>query len=174
MVEKYHVKFDIPKSISDRNLQKIINFYLLNCPVEGISFRGKKFGDYGFSGSIPFSKLKKSMLAVASESLSKNYFPCKMDQLSQKYSLVSKASPPDEYCVFLVNEKRGVLASLYSAIRNAFAHGSYNVKSYNGIRIYFFSNFHNCEKARIVLREDTLLEWIRLIENGYKTPISIN
>ena len=54
---------------------------------------------------------------------------------------------------------------MFSAIRNAFAHGSFNVKSYNRTRIFFFSNYKEYEKARIVLHEATLLSWIRIIKN---------
>lgn len=169
MPKKYYKKFDTPKNISDKKLQQIINFYLLNCPVPGKSVRGKKFSDYGFSKSPPFSKLKAAMLASASASLSKNYYPCRKEELEGKFDLVENVAPPDEYCVFLKRDESRVMDSLFSAIRNAFAHGSYNVKLYGDVRIYFLNNYYKYEKARIVLREKTLLAWIKLVESGYKS-----
>lgn len=74
-----------------------------------------------------------------------------------------KRAFPDTY-VFLKNDEKKVISSLFSAIRNALAHGSFNVKRYEKTRIYYFSNYKGYEKARIVLYEDTLLSWIDIIE----------
>ena len=169
MAKKYYQEFDGPIKLEDKNFQKIIDFYLFNCPVEGKSVRGKKFKDYGFSKSAPFKALKKAMLSVASASLSKNYLPSRKNELPQAFESVEAASPPDEYCVFLINEESGVLASLFSSIRNAFAHGSFNVRSYNGVRIFFLLNYNVYQKARLVLQEDTLLSWIRIVKKGYES-----
>ena len=80
---------------------------------------------------------------------------------------MEKVSPPDEYCAFLQSDEKTVIFSLFSAIRNAFAHGSFNVKAYRRVRIYFFVNHKNYTKAKIILHEDTLLAWIKLIQEGY-------
>ena len=166
---EYYKHFDKPSTITDRRLLRILDFYLFNCPVDGVSFRGKKFSDYGFKGNTAFSSLKKQLLKDASPSLSNNYKPCKKSELNNAYSSIEGVSPPDEYCVFLKNDERRVMHSLFAAIRNSFAHGSYNVKSYSGIRIYFLINFKNYKKAQIVLQEDTLLRWIETVSSGYET-----
>lgn len=163
----YYNQFDIPTSISDNNLQKIIQFYLFECPVPDKSARGKKFADYGFRGQKPFATLKKVMLASATQSLKANYLPCKQEKLEANYRLIEAVSPPNEYCVFLLSYEKNVMYSLFSAIRNAFAHGSFNVKSYNGTRIYFFVNYDKYKKAQIVLQENTLLSWKKIIQSGY-------
>ena len=72
---KYDRSFKCPESLSDRNLQKILFFYLLECPVEGKSYRGKTFTDFGYHGSSAFSKLKKNLLDAATDSLRRNYYP---------------------------------------------------------------------------------------------------
>ena len=63
------------------------------------------------------------------------------------------------------------MQSLFSAIRNAFAHGRFSIREYqhNGdrVKMYFFSNFNKYLKAEIVLQESTLLEWIQIIKRGY-------
>ena len=164
---QYYQKFDIPDSISNKNLLKIIDFYLFNCPVPGISQRGNKFADYGFCGSAKFSKLKSAMLDHATASLKENYRPCKKSELETAFQQMEKVSPPDEYCAFIQSDEKTVIFSLFSAIRNAFAHGSFNVKAYRRVRIYFFVNHKNYTKAKIILHEDTLLAWIKLIQEGY-------
>lgn len=163
----YYQDYDIPSSLTNKNLLKIIDFYLFNCPVPGTSVRGKKFEEYGFVGSKSFGVLKTAMLSSASQSLKENYIPCKKEELETGFACVSKLSPPNEYCVFLKHEERTIMNSLFSAIRNSFAHGSFNVKSYNGVRIYFFVNYKEYQKAQIVLQEDTLLAWIHIIQSGY-------
>lgn len=163
----YYQEFDVPSSLSNPNLLKIIDFYLFNCPVAGKSVRGKHFEDYGFKGSKSWGKLKAKLLSAATENLKKNYKPGSKEELKLFFQSVEQISPPDEYCIFLKHEERTVMCSLFSAIRNALAHGSYNVKSYQGIRIYFFLNYKNYKKAQIVLQEKTLLNWVSIIQAGY-------
>ena len=165
--QMYYQKFDLPTSISNSNLIKIIDFYLINCPVAGKSHRGKTLQDYGFRGSVAFSALKKEMLQIATASLKENYKACKKDELEINFQKMESVSPPDEYCVFLKHDEKRVMNSLLSAIRNALAHGSFNVKAYNNIRIYFFMNHKDYTKAKIVLQERTLLSWIKIFQNGY-------
>ena len=160
----YSTKFEDPKSFSNRNLQIIVQFYLFECPVEGKSKRGKTFKELGYVGIKAFKKLKDELLATATASLSKNYYPCKKEELQGNFSKCSTITYPDEYCVFLQSDEKSIIRSLFSAIRNAFAHGSFNVQSYNHTRIYYFSNYDGYEKARIVLHENTLLSWIRIIK----------
>ena len=165
----YCTDFTEPSSISNKNLQKIIQFYLFECPVEGKSHRGKTFKQLGYSGSLSFSKLKKNLLQAATPSLKGNYIPSKKSELPSNSRKCEAITYPDEYCVFLENDKNGVVSSLFSAIRNALAHGSFNVRCYNKIRIYYFSNYKGYEKARIILYEDTLLSWTNIIKKECKT-----
>lgn len=162
---EYKTNFSEPRNISNSNLQKILQFYLLECPVEGKSKRGKTFKELGYSGRKSFGNLKNEMLKCATPSLSNNYIPCKKDELQDNFKKCEKLSYPDEYCVFLKSDERTTIRSLFSAIRNALAHGSFNVNSYYQTRIYYFSNFKNYEKARIVLHEETLLSWIKIINH---------
>lgn len=163
---KYDRSYKQPKSLSNSDLQKIIRFYLLECPVEGKSRRGKTFQEYGYIGSSSFSRLKARLLNSATTSLRNNYYPCKKEALSMYFELCDSIGYPDEYCVFLKSDEKSVVRSMFSAIRNALAHGSFNVKSYKGTRIYFFSNYKDFEKARIILHEATLLSWISIIKSG--------
>lgn len=161
-ITKYETSFNKPKTIRNSNLLKILQFYLFECPAKGKSHRGKTFNELGYIGSLSFSKLKKELMSVATPSLAKNYMPSKKEELQYNLKKCETIYYPDEYCIFLINSE-GAIDSLFSSIRNALAHGSFNVKSYNKVRIYYFSNYKGYEKARIVLHEDTLLSWIKII-----------
>ncbi len=163
-VKAYKKSFDNEISLSDKHVRAIVEFYLFECPVPEKSVRGKVFSDFGISGSPAFSKLKKDMLNSASESLKNNYRPTKKDGLQTELLHVASVTPPNEYCVFLKYDEKSVMQSLFSAIRNAFAHGSFRVDSYNGERIYFLQNYEKYLKAEMALHEKTLLRWIDCIK----------
>lgn len=174
--KKYYKKFDKSYPITDKNFQKVLSFYLFECPTPEASHRAKTFAQLGWSGSPQFSNLKKRLLASASSSLRSNYYPCKKDELNDKFEAVKAVSPVDEYCVFLKTGEQTVMHSLFSAIRNAFAHGSFaiqSIKDQNGskVRIYFFCNYHDYLKAEIILQETTLLSWIDIVKSGYDPMI---
>lgn len=170
--KKYYKSFDKSYPISDKKFQKILSFYLFECPTPGTSRRAKDFEQLGWSGKASFASLKKNMLANASESLTKNYHPCKKEELESKFKLVSEVKPVDEFCVFLKHDEKTVMQSLFSAIRNSFAHGSFAIQNFKNekkekVRVYFFSNFDGYLKAEIILQEKTLLNWIEIIKSGY-------
>ncbi|MBQ6019587.1 MAG: hypothetical protein IJL26_05330 [Clostridia bacterium] len=108
-VKTYSKTFSDKIAISNINLQKILKFYLFECPVPGTSVRGGKFQDFGISGSAAFSKLKKNMLDKASSSLRENYKPSKKNELDINFLLMNSINPPDEYCVFLKYDEKLVM-----------------------------------------------------------------
>ncbi len=169
--KKYYKKYDKSYPITDKKFQKILAFFLFECPTPGTSQRAKDFSQLGWSGSPQFSNLKKRLIGSASSSLRSNYYPCKKDDLPEKFRIVESVSPVDEYCVFLKNGEKTVMYSLFSAIRNAFAHGSFAVQSFNDngskVKVYFFCNYHDYLKAEIILQESTLLKWIEIVKSGY-------
>lgn len=171
MAPKYKRTFDNKIAMNSSNFQKILDFYLFRCPVEGTSFRGVSFSEHGWRGTKQFAKLKKLLLSASSTDLASNYYPCKKEELSGKFDKVSSISPVNEYCVFLKNEENTVMQSLFSAIRNAFAHGSFSVREYTSdggkTKVYFIVNYKAYLKAEIVLQESTLLRWMKIVEDGY-------
>ena len=110
--------------------------------------------------------MKREMLARASSSLKSNYYPCTKAELEEKYEVVESLNSTDEYCVFLKHDSSRVMESLYSAIRNALAHGSFLMKKRRGTNMYFFANYDGYLKAVIQLKEETLLNWISLFQSN--------
>lgn len=169
MSKKYNKTFDNTIRLNNKNFQLILSFYLFECPVDEISYRGMKFKEYGWKGSPSFGKLKKEMLIIGENgNLKHNYYPSKKDELESNFIKVSNLLPCEEYCVFLKQTEKTVMQSLFSAIRNVFAHGSFNIGSYEKIRMYYLKNYKGYKKAEIILKEDTLLEWTKIIKNGPK------
>ncbi len=164
----YSKDIGLKYSLTNKNFQKIIDFYLFRCPVPGKSARGKTFEELGWKGPSQFAALKKELLSSATASLQGNYFPCEKDELKSCFNKVTSVRPTEEYCVFLKHDEKSVMQSLFSAIRNALAHGSFNVKQYNKIRVYYFANHDGYLKAELFLTEDTLLSWIQIIEKNHK------
>jgi len=172
MAKNYYKNFDRKYPITDKNFFIILAFYLFECPTPNTSVRAKNFSQLGWKGASQFSNLKKKLLESATKSLRKHYYPCKKDELDDKYNLTSSVKPVEEYCVFLKHDEKTVMQSLFSAIRNAFAHGSFAIQTYKGesgckMRIYFFCNYNEYLKAELILQEQTLLNWIDIIKSGY-------
>lgn len=169
MSKQYYQKYDMPIVMNSKPFQEILQFYMFECPVNDplVSIRGKKFKDYGFVGTTKYGKLKSEMLKAATDSLKRNYCPCKAEKVDAVWNEKMRSiSPPDEYCVFNETSKGTKMESLFVAIRNAFAHGSFTIKKYGRDRIYFLANDHNGVKARMALHESTLLAWRELIVSG--------
>ena len=161
----YKKQFDNGIPYSNKNFQKIVDFFLFECPVPGKSWRGKSFKEYGLSGAPAFASFKKQMLLAASDSLKSNYKPCKKCDLEEAFTITSTLLPPQESCVFLYNDEKTVMQSLYSAIRNSFAHGSFRVDTYNKRRIFYMLNYDGYKKAELILWENTLLAWIDIVQH---------
>lgn len=164
---KYYKKFDKSYPVTTKKFQTILGFYLFECPTPGTSVRAKTFHELGWKGKNQFAKLKSEMLKNATPSLKLHYHPCKKDELKNRFDEINTVKPVDEYCVFLKHDEKTVMQSLFSAIRNAFAHGSFGIETFQGIKVYFFSNYNEYLKAEIVLQEDTLLNWIEILKSGY-------
>ena len=165
----YYKQFDKEVKLSNKNFQKILDFYLFSCPTPQKSFRSKTFEQLGWKGTKQFAQLKTLLISSASNSLKENYHPCKKEELEKQFEAATNIHPIDEYCIFLKSDEKTVIQSLFSAIRNAFAHGSFSVGTYKKTRVYFFANYHDYLKAEIVLQEKTLLAWMEIVEKGY-TP----
>lgn len=159
------VKFKNVIPLHDKNFQEILRFYLFGCPVAGASCSADTFEQLGWKKES-FSTLKSKMLKAASPDLKVNYFPCKKEELEKRFQQMEKLATSKEFCVFLKHDETRIMDSLYSAIRNALAHGSFTLKKANKKYIYFFANYDVYLKAQIRLHEETLLNWVKIVKNG--------
>ena len=121
---------DIPNFARNPSFCRIVRFFLFESPVDDASYRGRTFSKQGWRGS-KFSTLKSLLLKSATAELKDHYHPCPKAQLESFFKLSENFNC--EYCVFLVGDGR-VIESLFRSIRNALAHGSFDVRKYKGER----------------------------------------
>ena len=152
-------------------LDLILDFYLFNCPCvmknqnkdkndkekekTPVSQRGYSFGKYGFTaGKIT------SLLHSMKKDLANQVYSCKREVNSDE---ISSANKSEEFIFYIPHDRMSKTESIYYMIRNAFAHGSFNIK--NGV-YYLVSKKKNKYKAIMKLKETTLLKWIKEIQSG--------
>lgn len=159
-------RFNKTVSLNNKNLRKIITFYLLECPVEGKNNNDiKVFKDYGFKGQSSFAKLKKDFLN-SSINLKENYYPSKKSELDHFFSKIKNFDSEKEFTIFLKSDEKTVIQSLFSAIRNSIAHNTFYSSKTKMEVYYYFENNKDYKKAAIYLLEKTLLNWIDIIVNN--------
>ena len=74
-----------------------------------------------------------------------------------------------EFAVHSVKSGLNKTEALFYFIRNSFAHGGFKTSKYKGELYYIFENKQgNQIKGRAVIRESTLLHWIKVIKAGPK------
>ena len=164
--------------MGNASFQAIVKFYLLECPVRTykrkridsnsiaenvshkyeyvytkVSKRGKTLKERGIDGS-KLNTFRASMRRVAKNIVldAPNDIEIKKEQLRQM----------DEYLIVKGNEENcSITEGYFYFIRNAFAHGSFDV-----VDGYFYLENHKNGKLRGVgkLSETTLLKWIELTE----------
>ena len=153
----------------DPNLARLIQFYVLECPVPGVSAKGKQFSDYGWSGRS-YSTLHKEMRSVGG-------FPTyrgddwKTVTVAQVEGALRDINRLDVYdCSFefaIHTTKSGLnkTEGLFNFIRNSFAHGGFKTSKYEGEVFYVMENRYNGKlRGRGIIRESTLLKWIDVVK----------
>lgn len=167
-----------PLKVEKCNFLKIIDFYLFKCPVQlntdvKVSARGETFELRGITKGRLRSLLKEVKSAFSKETFIavKSSSPISVEQYID--SMQQKTSFNDahfEFVVFSVDTNLKQTKSLFYAIRNAFAHGSFSVcNTVNSKKVYYLENEKKgLIKARMRLKEETLINWINLVEKYTK------
>lgn len=158
-------------SYSNKDFINILDFYLFNCPVRRygkiinptgnpryintfpkVSVRGKTFAERGIEGQ----KLRTLRSAMRRSPNGKIYDK----SLSNENDILTESlCKPGEICLTLKNENISQVDAIFYAIRNSLAHGSFCIDD----DYYYFESRNNGKlKARIRLKESTLLYWISL------------
>ena len=161
---------------TDQNFQKIIDFYLFNCPCETekgtkenktytkVSQRATTFRSQGWTGGN-INILIACMKKTSSGQLEYRHFKssAKIEEEVIKIEKGSSLSDKSFEMIALIERSDMKLtSSIFYYIRNAFAHGSFSVINDKGKKTYFFESAKDTIiKAQIRLREDTLIKWIK-------------
>lgn len=161
------IKFNPIKIPESEAFRKIIEFYLFNTPLREKNFyQAKTISEYGWEKS-KLSNLKQRLLYDIQ--LKQKFFYYKtIDQVQLSIinnKLIGNKHTYHEIIIFL-NNRKSIVESVLSLIRDAFAHRSFEVVTKMGENYYFMANVHNGKtKGRLILKESTLLMWIKIIKN---------
>lgn len=159
---------------NDKNFRKILEFYLFNCPseiekgkkksprYEKVSQRAITLRQQGWEGGY-LNSLMAAMKHTTSGHL--EYVRCKGNDVERKTSEIEdNSSLSDNHFEMMVVQNRddmNLTSAVFYYIRNAFAHGSFSVVGSGEKRTYYLESAKDGKvKARIRLRETTLLKWI--------------
>ena len=146
--------------VFDDNFQRIVQFYLFESPIDGVSHRGKIFKDYGWSGSSRFKMLERLLKSASGmDDAQWNIL-----ESSSEVKRRSDGVTYDHQFIYSDRSKGKVPTFIYS-IRNAFAHGSFDLLEIDGCRHYLIENeYGNNLRSKMMLSEHTLIEWIKIIK----------
>lgn len=176
MTEWWDKKSQIP--LNRDSFQQIIDFYLFRCPVE--IEKGKKK-----NGTLSYEKVSKqaatlrqqgwtggkvnTLLATMKRTVSGHleYHRCTAkDCVATKCLEIERNSAlsDSEFELVIITERNdmNLTSAVFYYIRNAFAHGSFSVIGTGASTTYYLESAKDgAVKARIRLREQTLLKWIK-------------
>ena len=174
--------------LSDEVFQSIINNLLFNCPTcirkaenvkasgtskktkiryKPVSARESSFKKHGITGNAlltvlaqirrPLARMNTYKVLKSSESVAEN-----VERIIQSTSLSDSMF---EMMVYHTRSDMPDAEAIYYYIRNAFAHGSFEVCDWNNDRFYFLeSNKDGTIKTQMRLREKTLLGYAKLAQ----------
>lgn len=162
---------------TDKTYINIFSFYVHNCPVvfkrkkkdivchNKVSCRGVDFYSKGWDNNT----LKTLLSKMKNNNGNRILYECttsdKIESKMQEFENSTKSCV--EAIVFVENCDIYKTQSIFYAIRNAFAHGSFSVDQSNKM-YYFESEKEGKIKAQICLKESTLLYWIDLFNSPKK------
>lgn len=161
----------------DKQFLRIITFFVFHSPVDNLSARQISLSEYGWK--IPWRKpwyLNKQLKQATSnyELLFSSASFKKMDEALTKAD--SRNSFPsniakERICIY--DCQKNQFMSVFYHIRNAFAHGRFDLKLFNNEEYYILEDVQKDKRglkvsARIILKKSTLLNWIDIIEGGEK------
>ena len=156
-------------SFSDSKFAKIYGFYVIETPISGVSQRGKTFKDRKIN-LMDLNKQLKSESSFLTERW--EMVPQKdIEKVCNEFGILGDTTCEREIAIHTKNEKHcsGKTDSLFYAIRCAFAHGAFNTHKYKNNVFYALENKDgNVLKGRMIIGEDTLLKWIKIISQNSK------
>lgn len=150
------------------NLQKIVQFYLWETPAPNTSEKGVPFALMGIQKSryktLQAEMRKYSGFPAADGHDWKKATIKSIKEDLKSFNRLDEYDCSFEFAVHTVKSGLGKTEALFYFIRNAFAHGGFRISTYKGERYFALENRKDGSiRGRAVIRESTLLGWIKLI-----------
>lgn len=171
------IKWIAPERFDDKELFRIVIFFVFHSPCANLSSMGKTLAEYGWSAPWrkPFYLNKQLQQAASNYKLiypASNYDA--MDEASEKADL--KDNFPSDFLrerICIYDNMHNHFLSVFYHLRNAFAHCRLNMVDVNGECVFILEDIVPAKSpaqekvsARMILRKQTLLKWIDIIEGG--------
>lgn len=166
-----------PERFNNADLNRIITFFVFHSPCSKLSAMSKSLEKYGWNDPWKKPQLLQRKLKLVSNNDNLIFSSKTIDDMKQA---LEKANLLDDIKaninlerIAIYNSEKNQFMSIFYHLRNAFAHGRFNIFDV-GLDDYVFifediSKRINMNKvtARMILRKSTLIKWIDLIETGY-------
>ena len=159
------------------NFQKIVSFFVYECPVQRkngnkVTPRATTFEDRGIVDGK-----QVSLLNVLKQKIEhKECFQCceTDSDIINIEKAIHKKYPVEnhtEFVLYIENKDLRKTRTVYYSIRNALAHGTFSyVEAKNGeIYYYLEAKKEDKIKARICIKEKTILKWVDITQRMMKT-----
>lgn len=166
-----------PERFNNVDLNRIITFFVFHSPCSELSAMSKNLEKYGWNDPWRKPQLLQRKLKLVSNNDNLIFSSVTINDMKQA---LEKADLFDDIKaninlerIAIYNSEKNQFMSIFYHLRNAFAHGRFNMFDV-GIDDYVFI-FEDIIKginmnkvtARMILRKSTLIKWIDLIETGY-------
>lgn len=172
MARMYKRKFSSNTQRPDRNqMHWLYSKYVLGCPVENVSARGRSFGELGWKGHgflTLESQLKKQ------SDLNNERWAWLKDDGDDFLSKIRDAGLDNEYSLdhefaYYAKGNKQKVEGLFYLIRNALAHGSFRYHSTkDGEYLALETKRGTNLRGRAVLKIETFRAWRSLLDNSDK------
>lgn len=145
-------KWAFKKEVSLPNkkvLAKLVQFYVWETPVPGVSQKGKTLSEYGWKDGR-LLRLQAEMRKVSGfpDAKGKRWISTTMKNVEENLRILGRLDNYDcsfEFAVHTVRSDLNKTSALFYFIRNAFAHGGFRINKYNGEIYYALENRQNGE-----------------------------
>ena len=173
------LKWIVPEDFYDYDLFRIVTFFVFHSPCKSLSSMGKSLEEYGWHTpwKKPYHLNKQLKQASTNFNLIFSANSCKNLSLALEKANLADPFPTeiDKERIAIVNNKKNQFISVFYHLRNAFAHCRINMVTVNNECTFILEDIVNkndsqkCKlSARMIIKKQTLLNWINIIENGEK------
>ena len=142
----------------------IYRFYVIECSVEGVSRRGRSFKERG----ILLQHLNRE-LRQQSPFLNTEWYVLPQSEIEAfcERNGIQEGGSLKKEIIIQTNSKKSKTENLFYCIRNAFAHGAFEMHKHNNKMYYALENRYKGKlKSRMLIQEQTLLDWMQLVRKA--------
>ncbi len=181
------LKWIAPEKFNDKELFRIVVFFVFHSPCPDLSAMGKPLSEYNWHKPWASPYKLRDQLKEASSNPNLLFSADNLDKMSQALEKADlKDNFPNDFSterICFYNDKHTQFISVFWHIRNALAHGRINIVDVKGECIFVLEDVNTRKKnpsasnemaisARMIIKKSTLLQWIDIIEGGEKEYVS--